>query len=153
MSIMIIVLIVMLSVLTGYLYRLGGSNVNTRPSFLRWKPRDVLCNLVSLLAVYLVGIRGEWWAWVLVFGITWGALSSYHDYISGKDNFWLHGFFIGLALFPLVIWGTLSWQLLLFRAFVLAIFMGVWCLLWGWDLAEEWGRGASLPLSLAIFLI
>jgi hypothetical protein len=74
-----------------------------------------------------------------------GAFSTYWDWINGKDNFWLHGFFVGLSIFPFVFFG-LAWWIVLLQAVVSAVAMGVWSLLIGTDYVEEMGRGAIATL-------
>lgn len=69
---------------------------------------------------------------------------------NGKDNFFMHGFMCGLALFP-VIFITGSWVGFIVRSFVLALLMGGWSRLIGNDTAEEFGRGFVLPIT--IFLV
>lgn len=88
-----------------------------------------------------------------------GALSTYWDFIpfnKGKDNFFMHGFFIALSYFPYCIWGNMPWLNLGIRCIVLALVIGG--LNWfvnkykiaNRDKIEEEGRGASIPLSLLI---
>jgi hypothetical protein len=157
-------IIIVASILAGCLYRMGGCGPADLekewgwvPGFIRHFPkkRDVLANAVTLGSCALIGITAPWWAWLLAFGITWGALSTYHDtmfynWMKPKDNFYLHGFFIGLAMLPVAFFAEpLSLGV---RAIALGLTMGVWSFINGNATIEEIGRGALMPLTLAIVL-
>ena len=137
-----------LSVLAAAMYRMGGSG--NYPKL--W--RKIVVPVVTIMATWAVlGVNlASWWAYVLFFGLSVGAISSYHDYIMGKDLFWLHGFILGLAGLPLL-WVGVPWYAILARAVVLAVFMGVWCQVWEWDIAEETGRGFSIVATIPLLLI
>lgn len=71
----ILITLMIAGVLSAALYRLGGAHgYNT-------KFRDIGCPLVLLGAVIaLFGLRiGSWWAYLLCFGLSWGALTTYWD--------------------------------------------------------------------------
>lgn len=162
---MIILSILLLSALSGVLYRLGGSSPEAKlrefkwlPQFIKYmpKPRDVGCNLCVLVALFIIGIRAPWWKWLLTFGVQWAALSTYYDWVpfnKGEDNHWMHGFGIGLATFLLLpIIPTLA------RAMITAL-VGGWASL-NWNLfgcdeeaqSDEVGRGVLIVLSTLILL-
>ena len=162
---MIWIWLIMLSVVSGCLYRMGGCGPADLQSEWAWVPapirnfpkkRDILANLVTLGAAGLVGISGPWWAWLLSFGIMWGALSTYHDemfynWMKPKDNFWLHGFFIGLAMLPLAFFGDpLSLGI---RVLAVAILMGVWSKINGNATIEELGRGFIMPITFGLVIL
>ena len=76
----------------------------------------------------------------------------------GKDNFFMHGFFIGLGAFPLI-WAGIPWWLILLRSIILAVFMGG--LNW-WvhkykipksDWIEELGRGFAITITVPLLII
>jgi len=143
-----IVLVIVLSVLSGYLYRLGGMNVNDRPKWLRWKPRDVGCMVCCMVGALALGIEAPALAWVLSGLFLFGALTTYWDWaFKNVDNYYAHGFVAGFAFFPLAI-ATGDWLGLIVRAVVLGIFMGIWCQIHTEVKWEEGGRGAALVLSL-----
>lgn len=64
-----ILAVILVSVVSAVLYRMGGSQ------YYNTKWRDIGCALVSCL---LIGYLIAWhWTLILVFGLTWGALSTY----------------------------------------------------------------------------
>ena len=84
------------------------------------------------------------------FLLLFGALTTYWDFVFGYDNFFAHGFMCGLAAAPLIFYGE---PLALgIRLVILSLGMGVWSLIVGKDWLEEGGRGALLPLTLALVL-
>jgi len=97
----------------------------------------------------------NWWTLLPCIALTGAALTAYWGRLTGKDNFYLHGFMCGLGAFPLI-WSGFSWVTILIRAIILALIMGG--LNW-WvnkkqikysDWIEELGRGAILTLTLPI---
>ena len=145
-----------MSILSGILYRLGGSakKENWLDFARNSKTRDIGCSLLSLGLVgsYLGLKTGFLWLYAIVFGLSWGFLSTYWDFITSNDNFYLHGLGCGLAFIPLY-WAGLSWWLIGIRAIILAVSMGLWSKAIGWDVAEEMGRGGILVLTLPILLL
>ena len=144
-----------ISVLSAICYRLGGSA--KKGDWLdclrqRWV-RGAICPLLAIiLHLCLIGVNlGFWWVYILFFGLSWAAISTYWDWLCGFDNHWLHGFFCGLAALPFI-WCGVPWWTVAIRAIVCAILMGVWSKIWTIDTIEEWGRGfiftATIPLLL-----
>lgn len=84
------------------------------------------------------------------FGFVFGALTTYWDFLFGYDNYWVHGFVVGLAMFPLVM-VTGHWWMFALRCLILAIWSGVWSLIWKWDVAEEGGR--FIPFIPTLYMI
>lgn len=167
---LIILLTLVATWLSASLYRMGGCSPTDLEKEYGWVPapiknfpkkRDVGCGVVTGLNMWLIlsfkGLSAPWWIYIITFGILWGALSTYHDTMfynpmKPKDNFWLHGFFCGLAY---IFFGihTGLWALLAIRAIVVAGFMGVWShVLFSDAWWEENGRGGILPLSLLVLL-
>lgn len=150
-----IVYIILLSIVSAILYRLGGASEEDQdkefPWIPRWfknlqKKRDVGCTLCTLGSVAILGIHAQWWVWVLCFGMMWGALSTYWDFLFGFDNHWFHGFMCGVAL---VLFGmTAGWLWVGLRCLALAILMGGWSALVGNAKWEEMGRGFVLPITI-----
>lgn len=138
-----VMLIVIASIISAVLYRMGGSGNYPRQA------RVVGCSILQALC-FLLFCR-SWWI-LLTIPLTIASISTYWDFILREDNFYAHGFFIGLSAFPLV-FSTIPLWLILLRAVVLALFMGLWCKFWTWDIAEETGRGAVIPLSLLLLTI
>ena len=161
-------MIIILSIFSGLFYLLtglGGDGRKSFPSVPGWffgrQTRLVGCSTCRILAVLVVGVQAPWWCDLLVMGLTVGALSTYWDFLFGFDNFWFHGFMIGVATLPYVFFGVSIWAWLV-QAVALAVFMGVLCHVldrvhrfFGKNYVEEPGRGASIPLSallLRLFL-
>jgi len=126
--------------LSAILYRMGGSsNWNT-------KFRDIGCPLVLMLLVFILfGIQLKmWWIYLLTFGLSFGALTTYWDWLFGYDNFYAHGLGCGLAVLPLCF--VLPWQYVLVRLVVCIVGMGVWCKYIKRDVPQELGRGVLFIL-------
>ena len=131
-----------LSILSSVLYRLGGIGkpFNT-------KYRDIGCPLVFLgLVAALFGLKWHfWWAYLLTFGLSWSALTTYWDWFwlaggnTGEDNFYFHGLGCGLAAIPLC-W-VIPWYFVVARIIICTIGMGLWSKWIGKDWFEEGGRG------------
>lgn len=151
-----IVWVIGISILSGACYRAGGSaKKGNWLDFMRnSKVRDIGCSLLSLgLFIGQKGANwGYFWLYVIAFGLSWGFLTTYWDFITGKDNFYLHGLFCGLAFIPLH-WIGLSWGVIGIRAIVCAILMGLWSAWQGNDIKEEFGRGFILTVTLPILLL
>jgi hypothetical protein len=139
--------LVLLSLLSGFLYRCGGA------SWGHSKVRDAGCSLIMLITMWRLGL----WHWSLLisFGLMWLALSTYRYFLpKTHDKKWyyfsLHGFFTGLALLP-YIYFTHCWFWFWIRVLALTIVIGFW----SWWIkqvdAEEGIRGFWLNLSLGLF--
>ena len=130
------------SIISAVLYRLGGIGkpFNT-------KYRDLGCPLIMILV--LCFLRGWTWWYISVFGLTFAALTTYWDSVFKFDNFWFHGFMIGIASFSLILAGVL-WWLILLRAIILALGIGGWSKLIKNDVLEEGGRGFLIIATLPI---
>ena len=131
---------ILLSILSAIFYRLGGlKGFNT-------KFRDFGCPTIALLFMLKYGSGYSFWTHFLAFGLTFGALTTYWDKSKNKfkdticqainwqypeDNFYLHGYFVGIAYIPYVIERGFSGGLvtpgmvvLTLRALLLGILMG-----------------------------
>ncbi len=155
-----IIATILMSCISAVAYRLGGLSKEQAKKQIPWIPawlinsktRDVGCSLLTIIWVYLFCPHVAWYLYLLSFGLMWGALSTYWDFINGEDNFWLSGFGVGLALFPIAI-GSGQWVGFGVRAVVLAVLMGAWCIIFKNDWVEELGRGAFIVLTLPLLLI
>lgn len=133
------------SVLTGFFGWTGGRGDDywyTHKNWPRWLlqswTRDWLIGPVCCIVLWLYGVH----SWVLIpfIGLTGAALSTYWDFLyKDKDNFWIHGFVIGLAALP-IIFITGHWWWFLIRSLIMAIWMGGWSLLIDDAGIEEFGR-------------
>lgn len=145
---MMILWILLACVLSAILYRCGGmskdpsANPKWIPVWMRHgKARDVGCSLVFIgLSMLLFGVNSSWWGYLLAFGASWGALTTYWDWITGKDNFYLHGLGCGLAGLFLLMCG-IPWYILVGRLIICSLGMGIWSASTGNDVKEEMRRG------------
>jgi len=139
--------IYLLAFISALFYRAGGMRgLNT-------KIRDLGCPTLYLLS--WLQHPYPWWAHSLSFLLLFASLTTYWDSVVGEDNFYLHGFAIGLAYFPYAIVSG-NWWGLIARSLILATFMGI--LNW-WanrgklpfsDWIEELLRGASIVLTFPL---
>lgn len=153
---MTIIYLVLLSIISAILYRLGGSSKADQDKEFPWIPtwfknipkkRDVMANIVKLFGVFLMGITAPIWAWFVAWGLLWASLSSYWDWMFGYDNHYMHGFMCGFSLLPLVIFGNLALIPFLIQSVVLGLVMGLWSKYNGNATKEELGRGFFLTIS------
>ena len=141
---MIILILLLLTICSAYLYRKGGTSAGTLY-------RDIgvsacLCAALSLVA-QIWGIAGVL-AIVISFGLQWAALSTYRYFLpKPKDYLWyhyaLHGFMVALAAIPFALL-THHWLGFGLRIVVCAAGVGLWSHLIKKDWLEEGGRGAIL---------
>lgn len=159
------------SLIAAALYRMGGWG---KP-FKSWM-RDWIIPIVAYGLLYFLKTPVNLLGWLMILpaiALTGAACTTYWDnskdqtkdfiarminWMYPEDNMYLHGLFVGLGAFPLI-WAGFAWWLILIRAIILALFMGV--LNW-WvhkysikhsDIAEECSRGASIIATLPILLI
>lgn len=154
-----LLVILLATIASSILYRAGGmskeatANPKWMPMWMRksWV-RDWLIPMVCILAIWLTcHIKINLW-WLLFYGLTGGALTTYWDSVFGFDNFWFAGFMVGIATFPLIFCG-LHWYMVLARALVLAVLWGGWCAIFSKDTVEEYGRGAFITATIPLLLI
>ncbi len=140
-------LILGLSLICGVLYRLGGWEKGNRLF------RIVGCPLLTLIAtITLVGFNlSYWWAYLLTFALSAGAVSAYWGLDEQKWGYWAHGLGLSLALLPIA-YVTQHWLGFSLRCLVLTALITLWSEFTGWDILEEGGRGfliiATLPLLI-----
>ena len=149
-----ILIVILLSVLCGVLYRMGGSkNWNT-------KFRDIgssLCMAISIIVLFGVHRWVEAVTLIVSAGIMFGALTSYRYFLKKPDDYtcWyymLHGFFVALAILP---WAIADQHLtgMILRAAVCGLAVGAWSGVMRWDIGEEFGRGFIMCSSLLLLLL
>ena len=154
--------VLLLSVISGICYRLGGWGDEGRkkfPQLPKWlfdtKARDIGCGLCTIGSFFVLGINVVWWqgliASILTIPLMLGTLSTYWDFLFGYDNFWFHGFMVGVAFFLFAII-TGHWIGFVIRCFLLAILIGGWSILIGKDWLEEFGRGFALPVTIFLMI-
>lgn len=153
-------LTIVFTILSAFFYRCGGISKAEGAIKYPWCPiwlfngktRDVGCSLLAIAWMLVCYEMSVWWAYVISFGVCWGALTTYWDWLFGEDNFFAHGFGIALAFLPFAIVSGL-WVGFVIRLVVLPLAMGFWCLLFGNDDVEEYGRGALIISTLPLMLI
>ncbi len=158
------------TVLAALAYKAGGS---PRP-FRTWMRDWIIPGIVIAIMIFVLKIKAPWWTYLLSYPLMGGALTTYWDdsknstknviariinWMYPKDNFYLHGFIIGLGLLPIVIWGNLGLIYFLIRAIVLGLTMGSlnyfvhkFHIPFS-DYIEELFRGGIIILTLPILLI
>lgn len=152
------IMVVLFTILSAFLYRIGGLSKDSAKKYFPWFPqilvrsctRDLGCSLLVISWALMFLPIVAWWRYLIAFILTYGALTTYWDdspinWMKGEDNYYLHGFFIGLAFFPI----SFTW-LMFARAVVLGLFMGLWCGIFKDDFTEEFGRGGSIIATLPI---
>jgi len=140
-----IIIILIATILSAILYRLGGAKGwNT-------KFRDLGCPLVALGLMLFLKISVPWYLHTLAFLLMFGFLTTYWDKLFKYDNFYMHGFMIGIAFLPYMV--AVAWWLILIRAIIIGLFMGLWCKFFQNDIVEEGGRGAIITATLPLLLI
>jgi hypothetical protein len=143
-------MVIIFSILSGILYRLGGIGKSFRFWMRDWTIPFVI---YGLLITYKHPANTLGWLMFLpTIALTGGALSTYWDFLfKNEDNYYMHGFMIGLACLPLF-WIGLHWWAILLRAVICALGMGIWSKLIDDVNLEEGGRGfitcATIPLLL-----
>lgn len=152
--------ILTLSVLSGLLYRMGGS------SKFNSKWRDWGCSLTFLGTLALVlpqrfegfslSLLARFWGLgLLLFVLLWGALSTYWKF-NKTDCKWyhwgFHGLGVGLSSIPLL-WINVSLIGIFLRTIILSILFILWSENYDDVYMEEFGRGFFIIATLPILLI
>jgi len=143
-----IILLLMLAFGSGVLGRMGGSGRFNR----LW--RVVGVPILAIMAVWLCfGVKmAFWWAYLLSFGLMAASVSSYWDFCPwnrGEDNFFQHGFMIGLSLAPIA-WVTGHWLGFGLAVALSTLWMGIWSKWISYDVLEEFGRYFVVPLVVLV---
>jgi hypothetical protein len=141
---MTLLTILIASIISGVCYRLGGGGHGRL-----WRVFGVpFCVLLAVLACFGVNLA-IWWAYVITFGATAGAVSAYYQQDEKKWGYWAHGLGLALALLPIA-FVTHHWLGFSIRCLFLTGAMTLWSQFTKWDVGEEFGRGfiitASIPL-------
>ena len=145
----------LISIICAILYRLGGASKTGK-----WY--DFLCNTftrdigVSAFSIFLLAILYGWnWVYILIFGLSWGALSlSYKKKgIPGKWWNWsLMGLGYSLAFLPLAIFTGL-WLGFILRSVICIIGITFWRTFIDNVVWEECGTGAIFTSTIPLLLI
>jgi hypothetical protein len=134
-----IIIVIVFSVLSGVMGRMGGSGRFPR------QVRVIGVPFIQTLLFFLFGVHA-WWSLLISFGLTIAAISTYWDFLYKFDEFYTHGFFIGLSAFTIAL-VTGHWWLFAIRTIMLTVFIGVWSALISNTVWEESGRYTSIPLT------
>lgn len=138
-----LVVILIASLLCGILGRLGG--------WKQTKLRDLGIPTVVTILLILLGVRNPI-ALFLSFGLMFAALTTYWDFLFGYDNFYAHGFFIGIATLPIAV-VIQHWFGFFCMVTLYTIWMGLWSKIISWDVAEEFGRYAIIPFGIYLLTL
>jgi len=140
------------AILSSICYRLGGmKEFNT-------KYRDICCPIIAWITVmFILNISAVWYIHLIAFLLLFFSLTTYWDKVyKNTDNFYLHGFFIGISYLSYAIVGSVGWIALISRAILLAVLMGVLNYIVNKykipyrDWIEELFRGAVIILTLVM---
>lgn len=149
-----------MSACSACLYRLGGrAKDGSWYDFLsNTKARDIGCSLIVLGYLYLSGVRAEGWQWLISFGFSWLALTTYHKWLNplfGHTKhkvYWYgwfaHGLGCGLALSFLPI----PFRSIVLRTVITGLLMSGWSEVFADPTWEEAGRGFFLAITLPILM-
>ena len=153
-------------IISAFAYRIGGMSKEEAAEKLPWvsaflikgSVRDIVCTSVVTGWAYLFLDRVDPIRYLYSGVAMLVAIRTYWDWWppnKGKDNYFMHGLGIGLALLPIAHESGI-WIEVIARAFILGFLMRVWCTVFSDVDMEEYGRGAfialTLPLLLAEFL-
>ena len=129
--------IMVATILSALLYIAGGYGKPFNTKF-----RDFGCPtvLITLLTIMF----GWHYVYILVFGLSFGALTTYWDFLFGYDNFWFTGFMYGVAGLPLC-W-FIPWWIPVIRLVICTVGCGLISKLSENVWVEEGGRGVFFIL-------
>jgi len=147
-------------VINALCYRFGGCSKEEGKLKYPWVPswmfnsktRDVGVSLITVGWMALCYPAVDWFCYVTTFGASWGALSTYWDFLFEFDNYWFHGFMIGVAKIGFAI-ATGMWFGFAIHILFLALAMGAVSALSGDVDVEELGRGAATGVTLPLMLL
>lgn len=124
-----ILLIGLISILSGFLYRCGGTEKRGKwyDFLFNTKSRDIGCSALTTLAFHIIHPHIPWWSLLLHFGLLWGALTTYWDFLNKDREVWwtwiITGIFYGLSALPLL---SVCWSGVLLRSLLLGITTMAW---------------------------
>lgn len=114
---------IFMSCCSAIFYRYGGMSSKEAGFKVNTKIRDLGVPAISLIWMFIYAPAFPWYIHFISFGLLFGSLTTYYDSLFGHDNFWFHGFMIGLAYLPYAI-STGDWVSLIIRAVILSVVMG-----------------------------
>jgi hypothetical protein len=152
-----LLIVLISSIISAILYRLGGFGKPFKSWMRDW--------LIPPLAYFLLLFWWHpatwlgWGMWLIAIALSGGALTTYWDKLFGNiDNFFMHGWMVGLGAIPFAFVG-LHWWAILIRAIILCLSMGLinkyvnkWQLKYS-DWIEELSRGFLILITIPILLL
>ena len=144
--------IIVLSLIGGALYRMGGQGYPFNKQY-----RSVGVPLCALLLLFLLGNRDPWWAWLTTAMLLYGTMTTYFKWGGQKQMYWwnwtITGFMYGIAMFPFC-FASMGWDMLIARACWLAGAVGIVTVENLLDVKWEEGlRGFFLVATIPFLLI
>jgi len=140
--------IITLSILSGILYRMGGSDSYDT----KW--RDMGCPAMALITLFVSGGQLSWW-WVVCFGLHLGSMTTYWKK-KGTDAHWYNWVFTGLgyslAYLPYAFLSGI-WAGFLARIILTTAGIVWWSQKQGDAVKEEFGRGFIQNITIPILTI
>lgn len=146
--------IIILSIGSAILYRLGGASSQDQDAEFPWIPRwfknlpkkrDAGCGVLKLLSVYLMIGDAPFLAYFFAWGLLWASLSTYWDELFGYDNHYMHGFMCQFSMLPIVFFSG-YWVVWVVQCLMLTLAMGIYSGYEGNAYKEEMGRGWCLTI-------
>lgn len=155
---MTLLYVVLLSVLSGVLYRAGGKGGKW---YLNTKMRDWGVPIISICSLKLLGFDLPIWGWVIYFLAAFGSMTTYWEHWGGEGVEWyewlLTGVMYGVALLPVVVYSGTWWQfvvrIILMGAFVPLLNKYAYKIHRKTDVVEEAGRGFMFNISKLLLII
>jgi hypothetical protein len=146
-----ILILLVLSVASAILYRLGGSTYGTK-----WRDYGVptIVTIWLLLNIRPLNVLNIGMI-ILCFPLLMGSLTTYFKKKGTDAKWWnwlITGLIYGLAAFPLF-WCGVHWYAILLRTIVLGLAVMGWSEKMDNPIWEECGRGALITLTLPLLLI
>ncbi len=142
-----IILLLVLTLISGILYRIGGSKNGHK------LVRRMGVPLIGLLTMlFVVNVKVSWYIHLLAFGLYFGLITTYWDSVFGYDNFYAHGFGCAMAYLPYAIAGG-AWLGFVIRLILATLLCGLWSEEVDDDVAEEVGRGIILTGTIGAMLL
>ena len=135
---------IILAIICATLGRMGGAKGYNK----LWRRVGcMLCFTIWLIFFYKISLL-----LILTMGLCYASLTTYFDFINGKDNHYLHGLAISLSTLPLV-FKTQLW--LGFSLYVIActLGMGLWSKYNTHHVIEELGRYFIMIIFMPLLVV
>ena len=138
--------IIIISAISGYLYRRGGTSAGTL-----WRDLGVPACMVAVMTL----LGGLHWSLILCFGLLFASCTTYFKK-KGSDACWWNWLLVGLAFSISMLpwaWATGHWLGFGVRTVVCTALITLWSEFMGWDVAEEFGRGFIIVATLLLLFM